>query len=194
MSDNLSIEISNYILDKGTLEELSTSLAAIREQEVTSDTVKEEEVEDAIHFVGFQFGSEEYVIEIHLIQEIIMVGNITPVPHVQEFFEGVINLRGNIVPVINLRLKLEMENKPINNDSRIIIVELGETTVGYLVDEITKVIKLPRKNIEPATSAFGAISEEYMNGIGRLENQEDIVGWLDVYKIIETELEEIAQD
>lgn len=144
--------------------------------------------EDTLHFVGFRFADEEYVLEIQLIQEIIMVANMTYVPHVAEYFEGVINLRGNIVPVINLRLKLGMELKEKDNDSRIIVMELNGMVVGFLVDKITKVIRLPKDNVEPPSTSFGEISEEFINGIGRLRDNDGIVGWLNVHKIIETEL------
>ncbi|MBF0274321.1 MAG: purine-binding chemotaxis protein CheW [Nitrospinae bacterium] len=150
--------------------------------------------ENTLHFVGFRFADEEYILEIQLIQEIIMVGHMTYVPHVAEYFEGVINLRGNIVPVINLRLKLGMEAKEKDNDSRIIIMDLNDMVVGFLVDKITKVIRLPKDNIEPPSTSFGEISEEFINGIGRLKEKDGIVGWLNVNKIIETELSAISTD
>ncbi len=147
------------------------------------------EIDNSSNYVGFQFGSEEYAIEISLIQEIIMVGHITIVPGVADYYEGVINLRGNIVPVINLRKKLKMPFHPIDIDSRIVIMDVCDMTVGLLVDRITQVIRLSEDHIEPPTASFGGIAVEFLAGLGRLDAEEGIVGLLNVARIVEHEIE-----
>ena len=82
MNDKTSIDIANYILDQKSLQELSTSLVVQRQEEETALSIESQEIDDSLHFVGFQFGAEEYIIEIHLIQEILLVWNITPFLHV----------------------------------------------------------------------------------------------------------------
>ncbi len=187
-TDNVSLNLEGLLGDASTL----ITEADLEGGEDDVNQVVDErfgELDDTLHFVGFQFGSEEYGIEIKLIQEIIMVGNITIVPGVSSYYEGVINLRGNIVPVINLREKLNMPPHPIDIDSRIIIMDIEEMTVGFLVDRITQVIRLPEHNIEQPTASFGGIAVEFLNGLGRMGEDEGIVGLLNVGRIIEHEVE-----
>lgn len=134
------------------------------------------------HLVGIQLGSEEYVVDITTVREIIMLDGITYVPRVPEHIEGVINLRGEVVPVINLRVKLGMEDTDFTPRTRIIIAEIGQATAGFLVDAITRVFKLPKINMEATASGVGEVSAEFLRGVGRTED--NIVGWLDLDKLV----------
>ncbi len=134
-------------------------------------------------FIGMRLGAEEYVIEIAKAREILMFEEITYVPRVAGFIEGVINLRGDVVPVINLRSKLGMAADMPAATARVIITESASgAPVGLLVDAVTSVIRLPESSIGPATNAVGEVSVEYIKGIGRTEHS--IVGWLDVDKLV----------
>jgi len=133
------------------------------------------------HFIGMVLGSEEYVVEITKVREIIMLEGITHVPRLEEHFEGVINLRGEVVPVINLRIKLGMEGVDFTPRTRIIITDINGGLVGLLVDAVTSVLRLPESKVEHSSAAVGEVSAEFIRGIGR--NGGAIVGWLDVSKL-----------
>jgi purine-binding chemotaxis protein CheW len=139
--------------------------------------------ENSLQMVGFKLGNEDYMVDINKIREIIMTTEITYVPRVPNYFEGVINLRGNIVPIINLRKKLNMPSKEITENTRILIMEILDMNVGFIVDKITKVIIIPEKNIDNTPTTFGGMAAEFIDGVGRFENK--IIGWVNVEKIIE---------
>lgn len=142
-----------------------------------------EKREEHRQFIGLRLGAEEYVIEITKAREILLFDEITYVPRVAGHFEGVINLRGVVVPVINLRAKLGMAAVPLTPGARIIITESASgAPVGLLVDAVTSVIRLPESGIEPASAAVGEVAAEYIKGIGRAGAA--IVGWLDVDKLV----------
>ncbi len=152
----------------------------LKVQENQDDSVQ---FEKSYQMVGFRLGNEEYMVDINQIREIIMTTEITYVPRVPHYFEGVINLRGNIVPVINLRKKLKMPPKEITATTRILIMEILDMNIGFIVDRITKVIIIPEKNIDATPTTFGGMAAEFINGVGRFENK--IIGWVNVEKIIE---------
>ncbi len=158
-------------------------------EENINNLLKSEDFETKIKFdnrvqmVGFKLGNEEYMVEINKIREIIMTAEITYVPRVSAYFEGVINLRGRIVPIINLRKKLNMPIQEITRTTRILIMEILDMSVGFIVDRITKVIIIPEKNIDATPTTFGSIAAEFITGVGRFENK--IIGWINVEKIIE---------
>lgn len=142
-----------------------------------------EKREEHRQFIGMRLGAEEYVIEIAKAREILLLDEITYVPRVAGHFEGVINLRGDVVPVINLRARLGMAMVPLTPGARIIITESASgVPVGLLVDAVTSVIRLPESGIEPASAAVGEVAAEFIKGIGRAGDA--IVGWLDVDKLV----------
>lgn len=142
-----------------------------------------EKREEDRQFIGMRLGTEEYVIEIAKAREILLFDEITYVPRVAGHFEGVINLRGDVVPVINLRARLGMATAPLTPGTRIIITESASgVPVGLLVDAVTSVMRLPESDIEPASTAVGEVAAEFIKGIGRAGNA--IVGWLDVDKLV----------
>ncbi|MEE8483557.1 MAG: chemotaxis protein CheW [Nitrospinota bacterium] len=136
----------------------------------------------AKQFIGMRLGVEEYVMDISSVREILMLDNITYVPRVADHFEGVINLRGKIIPIINLRMKLGLEDADFTQTTRVIIVDVEGNIAGLLVDAVTKVLRISDENLEPASSSLGEISEEYICGVGRTGG--GIVGLLDVEKLI----------
>jgi len=140
---------------------------------------KAEEV--SLQFIGMVLGSEEYMVDITRVREIIMLDEITYVPRVEKHMEGVINLRGEIVPIINLRVKLGMEAADFTPRSRIIIMEANGGLVGFLVDAVTSVLRLPESSMNYSSATLGEVSAEYIRGIGR--NGGRILGWMDVDKL-----------
>lgn len=99
--------------------------------------------------VSFVVENEEFGVDILKVQEIIRTVDITRVPKSPGFVEGVINLRGKIVPVIDLRKRFGIEKKPYDNETRIVVVELPDKVVGFLVDRVKEVIRVEKSVIEP---------------------------------------------
>ncbi|HAG07727.1 MAG: Chemotaxis signal transduction protein [Clostridia bacterium 62_21] len=126
-------------------------------------TVEEKEREEQI--VVFQLAEQNYGVDIAGVYEIIRMENITRVPRAPSFVEGVINLRGRIIPVIDLRKRFGMPATEHTRASRIVIVEMGGTTVGMVVDAVLEVLRIPASSIEPPPPVIHGIEAAYLRGI-----------------------------
>jgi purine-binding chemotaxis protein CheW len=126
---------------------------------------------DEQQFVAFRLGSEEYGISILQVQEIKRMTDITRVPYTPPYVKGVINLRGSVLPVIDLKIRLNLPSQECNENTRIIIVKLEEYSVGMIVDEVSEVLWLPADQIEPSPSFVGTVEAEYIRGVGKLEDR-----------------------
>jgi purine-binding chemotaxis protein CheW len=124
-----------------------------------------------IELVGFILGKEEFAIEINKVQDINRMVEITRVPKAPDFVEGVMNLRGKVLPVIHLRKRFNLPEKPFDRSSRIIVVEVAGSIMGFIVDAITEVLRVPSHFIEPAPDLVGGIDSEYIMGVGKLQNR-----------------------
>ena len=130
-------------------------------------------VNQELQLVVFRLGDEEFGVEIGNVQEIIRMTSITRIPQAGDFINGIINLRGRIIVVINLNVVMGMENA-VNRDEnvRIIVADVGDTVVGFMVDSVSEVIRLPVKDIEPAPAIIAnKIGTEYLRGVGKMENR-----------------------
>lgn len=123
-----------------------------------------------LHLVTFNLDTEEYGVDIESVQEIIRVGQITPVPNSAEVIEGVINLRGRVIPVINLRRKLNLADGTLTKNSRIMIVESVTKVLGMLVDAVSQVLWLPVASVETPPEEVER-SKAYVRGIGKLDSR-----------------------
>lgn len=146
----------------------------------------EESAGDLLQLVIFQLGVEEFGVEIMQVQEIIRMPDITRIPQSPEYVEGVINLRGKIIVVINLDTRFGLEFKELDDNSRIIIVEVGDSVVGMIVDSVSEVLRLPAANVEPAPEIIKAkIHADYLKGVGKLDDRLLIL--LDLEKVLTEE-------
>ncbi len=143
-----------------------------------------EEVETN-QYVTFLIARETYGVEVLRVQEIIGMTGITHVPNSMEFMRGVINLRGTVVPVVDMRLRFGMEEKDYDNFTVILIVEVKGYMVGMIVDSVADVVDIPIKNIQDTPHFSANIRTDYIKGIGRID--EDLVIVLNVDKILSTE-------
>ncbi len=159
------------------------NLAALTKKYAQSEEEKKAAFENYLQMVGFKLGNEEFMVDINKIREIIMTTDITYIPRIPSYYEGVINLRGNIVPIINMRKKLGMESEGFSDETRILIMEVNDMIVGFIVDKITKVILIPEKNIDPTPVTFGGMASEFIHGVGRYE--EKIIGWVNIERLVE---------
>jgi len=124
-----------------------------------------------LQLVTFTIGEEEFGVNILQVQEIIRMLDITKVPKAPEFVEGVINLRGKVIPIIDLRKRFGMPPKVRDKSSRIIVVELDNTVVGFIVDAVLEVLRLPAATVEPPPPAVAGLDAEYISGVGKLDDR-----------------------
>lgn len=142
----------------------------------------EREVVEEMQLVVFNLSNETYGLDIAAVHEIIRMQSITDIPRTPEFVEGVINLRGRIVPVIDLRKRFGLEEVAPTNMTRIIVVEVETTTVGMVVDAVSEVLRLPADSIEPPPAVISGLDIEFIQGVGKLGEQ--IVVLLDLDKVL----------
>ncbi|SNQ58902.1 chemotaxis protein CheW [Candidatus Methanoperedens nitratireducens] len=125
-----------------------------------------------LQLVVFKIGVEEFGVEIMKVQEIIRMTNITRIPQAPDYIRGIINLRGKIIVVINLNVVLGMETKEQDENTRIIVANIDDTVMGFVVDSVSEVIRLPQKSVEPAPAVIAdKIGTEYVMGVGNLDNR-----------------------
>jgi len=146
---------------------------------------KGHELEDIIQLVSFKIGNEEFGVDILKVQEINRMMEITTVPNAPTFVEGVVNLRGRIIPVIDLRTRLGMIKVEHSIKTRIIVVELVDKTVGFIVDEVNEVLRIPRSITEPPPEMVAGIDANYLTAVAKLEDRLLIL--LDLEKILDSE-------
>lgn len=124
-----------------------------------------------IQLVVFRLGREEYAVSILQVQEIKRITEITRVPHSPDYIKGVMNLRGSVLPVIDLKKRLNLPPKEYTDDTRIIIIKVEDINVGMIVDAVSEVTTIDQNNIEPPQVVVGGIAADYLSGVGKLENR-----------------------
>jgi len=140
------------------------------------------------HLVTFFLSSEEYGVDVRLVQEIIRVTEVTPVPRAPEAIKGVINLRGRIIPVVDLKRRLGLGEVEETRLTRIVVVKLRDRLVGLLVDGASQVLKVPVSVIEAAPEEVVEIDANYIRGVAKLEKR--LIILVDLPKILGVELRE----
>ncbi|MGL5269775.1 MAG: chemotaxis protein CheW [Selenomonadaceae bacterium] len=129
-----------------------------------------------VQLVAFKLHNEEYGVNIDFVQEIKRLTDITRVPFTSEFFKGVMNLRGSVLPVIDLKKRLGLQEAPYTDDTRIVIVRVDETSIGMIVDAVTEVLTIDNDHIDtPKAISDGSDSRsegmKFVSGVGNLENR-----------------------
>jgi purine-binding chemotaxis protein CheW len=144
------------------------------------------------HLVTFYLADEEYALDVRTVQEIIRMAETTHVPRAPEFIKGVINLRGRIIPVVDLKKKLALGEVAPSRQSRIVVVKIRERLIGLLVDGASQVLKIPVSAIDAAPEEILDVSASFIRGVAKMEKR--LIILLDLYKILAIELEHaIAQ-
>lgn len=146
---------------------------------------------EELHLVTFNMG-EEYGVRIKQVQEIIRVGNITIVPNSPSYMEGVINLRGKVLPVLNLRKKLRLSDNGTTKNSRIVVTEVNSKVLGLLVDSVSHVMKVQADLIESAPEEVLEIDTDYITGVCKLPHR--LIILLDLEKLLRKEKIKIGQE
>jgi len=146
----------------------------------------------AMQVIVFKLGNEKYGVEISQVREIIRPAQITRIPNTPDFIEGVINLRGQITTIINLRKRFGLENKPIDNDTRIIVVEHNNSVIGMMVDSVSEVKYLSEREVEslpPIVTSRN--SSGFLKGVGKLPD--GLMVLIDLNKVLrEEEISSVA--
>lgn len=150
-------------------------------------TVRQEN--ELLQLVTFGIGEEEFGIDILKVQEIIRTMAITKVPNSPPHVQGVINLRGKVIPVIDLRSRFLLESKQHDSQTRIIVVDLHSVVIGFVVDGVSEVLRIQSNTVEPPPPVVSGIESEYIKGVGKLDNRLLIL--LDLDKLIP--IEELTQ-
>lgn len=148
------------------------------------DAFQKDAQDDILQLVSFNIGEEEFGVDILKVQEIIRLVEITRVPNAPDFVEGVINLRGKVIPVIDLRKRLGLSSIAANSDTRIVVVEIDTKIIGFLVDCVNEVLRISKSITEPPPAIIAGIDADYITAIGKLEDR--ILILLDLEKILTT--------
>ena len=127
--------------------------------------------DDLLQLVTFSIGSEEFGVDILKVMEIIRTMEITKVPKAPIFVEGVINLRGLVIPIIDLRRRFGLQAKASTTDTRIIVIEINGMTVGFVVDSVSEVLRIPASTVEPPPPVVAGLDSDYISGVGKLQDR-----------------------
>ncbi|MCX6834876.1 MAG: chemotaxis protein CheW [candidate division Zixibacteria bacterium] len=138
-----------------------------------------------LQLVSFNIGTEEFGVDILKVQEINRMVEITRVPQAPHYVEGVINLRGKVIPIVDLRKRFGLELKEHDKNTRIVVVDIGGNIMGMIVDSVSEVLRLPANTIEPPPEIVTGVNSEYIRGVAKLEDR--LLIFLDLSRVIDAE-------
>jgi purine-binding chemotaxis protein CheW len=195
----MCLDVANLMKDQKLRDVQSSSqhnVEADKAREAHKTAAAAQELSE-VQLVTFMLGAEEYGVPISQIQEIDRLAKITKVPKAAEFIEGITNLRGEVIPVLDTRKRFDLEVKPSDDRTRIIIVDLGGVKTGLVVDSVREVLNLATKDIAPPPEAIGSgIDQHFISGIGKVDAGKRMIVLLDVEKILsrqeQTHLSEVT--
>lgn len=140
---------------------------------------------NTLQLVSFRLCQEEYGIEITKVQEIILMGDITRVPQTPDYIKGLINLRGTVIPIIDLRRRFSLPEEPAGDETRIMVVNVRGKTIGIIVDAVSEVLRIARDQIAPPPPTVAGLGREYLTGLVKLDKRLLIL--LDIDQILDAE-------
>lgn len=162
------------------------------DKSVYDDELLDDEDTQKDKYLTFKIAKEDYGIEIRYVLEIIGMQKITEVPDMPNYIKGVINLRGKIIPVIDVRLRFHLPEKAYGDRTCIIVVDINGKVVGLIVDEVSEVLMIPSENLEEAPSTTKGSKSRYIKGIGKVGELVKII--LDVEKLLLKEEMELIEN
>jgi len=125
---------------------------------------------DLLQLVSFHVGDEEFGLDILRVQEIIRIQPLTRVPNLPEFIDGVINLRGKVIPVVGLRKRLGLDKQLADKRTRIVVVDVHGQILGFVVGSVSEVLRIHTDTVEP-TPRLGKVDRDYISGVGKLDSR-----------------------
>jgi purine-binding chemotaxis protein CheW len=138
---------------------------------------------EELQLVSFNIGSEEFGVDILKVQEINRMVEITKVPQAPHYVEGVINLRGKVIPIVDLRKRFDLELKEHDKNTRIVVVDIEGNVMGMIVDAVSEVLRLPASTIEAPPEIVTGINSDYIKGVAKLDDR--LLIFLDLSKVID---------
>ena len=126
---------------------------------------------DVVQLVSFLIDETEYAVDILVVNEILRYPDITRLPNTPKFIRGVINLRGNVIPVVDVRVRFGFSKGSITDLTRVIVIDTRGKQIGLLVDNVYQVVRIPVANIDPPSDIITGVSEEFIAGIGRFNDR-----------------------
>jgi len=147
--------------------------------------------DEILQLVSFRIGNEEFGVEIIKVKEIIRMVEITRVPGAPSFIEGVINLRGKVIPVIDFRKRLGMEPRDWDSKTRIIVVEVNHHVIGFIVDAVTEVMRIPLSTTDLPSSLNTEVNRKFIRSIGILDKRLLIL--LDLEQMLDLKEKEVLE-
>lgn len=139
---------------------------------------------ELMQLVGFRVGGEEYGLDILRVQEIIRLQHLTRVPNAPDAIDGVMNLRGKIIPVIGLRKRFGLDPFPADKQTRIVVVEIQGTVLGFIVDSVSEVLRIPANTVEPPP-LLAKHTQGYVSAVGKID--ERLLILLDIDRLMSTD-------
>jgi purine-binding chemotaxis protein CheW len=161
---------------------MSDKLKQIINKQTQQQDIPESQLDDVVQLVGFVIGDEEYAVPILAIQEIIKPFSWTRVPQVPKYVLGVFNLRGAVIPLIDLRTKFGLSTKNHSDETRFIVMRHGDDVAGFVIDRLTMAIRIKKENIGPAPDTIVG-DDTMIEGVGKQEDK--IITILKVNKLLE---------
>ena len=159
-------------------------------EDINLNTLENEDTQKD-KYLTFHLAGEDYGIEIRYVIEIIGIQNITDVPDMPSFIRGVINLRGKVIPVMDVRARFNLADREYDDRTCIIVVNVEGTEVGLVVDEVSEVADIPESNVEPPPKTSKNTEGSYIQGMGKINSDVKIL--LDVHKLLFSgEMQELA--
>lgn len=150
-------------------------MTADNNRQPDDDFFGDEEDTQKDKFLTFHLAAEDYGIEIQHVTEIIGIQKITEIPDMPDFIRGVINLRGKVIPVMDVRSRFRMPARDYDDRTCIIVVNINETCIGLVVDEVREVVDIPASHVEPPPHTGRSKASRYIKGIGKIENEVKIL-------------------
>lgn len=159
-------------------------MAEAREKAILDDDFYDEDDEDTQkdRFLTFTVGREDYGLEIRHVTEIICIQKITDVPDMPDYVRGVINLRGKVIPVMDVRKRFRIEERAYDDRTCIVVVNINDTAVGLVVDTVKEVVDIPPKQIETPREVIEGTTQRYIKGLGKVGTDVKIL--LDVARLV----------
>lgn len=171
---------------------MSGSVLEVQAPPQAEKQADKEQWQRAGKYLTFFIADEEYGLEILKVQEIIGIMDVTPVPRAPVYIRGVINLRGKVIPIVELRTKFEMETVDYTDETCIIVVQTHGLQMGIIVDKVSEVMDIASEDIEDAPSFGSDVRTDYILGIGKAEERVKLL--LDIDKVLSNEeLRELQQ-
>jgi purine-binding chemotaxis protein CheW len=183
----MCLDVANLMKDQKLRDVQGSSQHSLAEEkavEIRNTGANAQELSE-IQLVTFMLGAEEFGVPISQIQEIDRLGKVTKVPKAAQFIEGITNLRGEVIPVLDTRKRFDLETKPSDDRTRIVIVDLGGVRTGLVVDSVREVLNLAKKDIAPPPESIGSgVDQQFISGIGKVDSGKRMIVLLDVEKIL----------